>query len=123
MARAQSREADRTAPPAGGIPGMRCGACGAESAPFQPTCPHCGSDVALEACALPARGRLYSFTVVHVPPAGLEEASPYALGIVELEGGARLSARIETEAFGDLAIGMTVVLARMEGEVSFFQPA
>lgn len=102
---------------------MHCGGCGAESAPPQPTCPQCGSDAALAPRALPARGTLYSFTVVHVPPAGLEGASPYALGIVELEGGARITARIETGAPGELAIGRPLVLARREGDVSFFRPA
>lgn len=106
-----------------GIAGMHCGGCDLDSAPPQPTCPSCGRDDALDHRALPSTGQLYSFTIVHVPPAGLEEASPYALGIVELKGGARVSARIETKAFEKLLIGMPLALARMEGGVSFFRPA
>ena len=106
-----------------GIAGMHCGGCDLESAPPQPTCPNCGGDDALERRELSSTGQLYSFTIVHVPPAGLEKASPYALGIVELAGGARVSARIETKAFEELQIGMPMALARREGSVSFFKPA
>lgn len=106
-----------------GIAGMRCGGCDIESAPPQPTCPNCGRDDALERRVLSSTGQLYSFTIVHVPPAGLEEAAPYALGIVELEGGARVTARIETKALDKLLIGMPLTLARRSGGVSFFRPA
>jgi uncharacterized OB-fold protein len=102
---------------------MRCGACRAECVPPQPVCPQCGADDALERCALPATGRLYSFTIVHVPPEGREAESPYALGIVELEGGARITARIDTKDFGRLAIDMPLRLDRMEAGVFFFEPA
>ena len=87
-----------------GIPGMRCQSCGAESVPPQPVCPHCGGDDRLVRCALPPAGRLYSFTIVHVPPEGREAESPYALAIVELEGGARVTARIDTTDLGRLEI-------------------
>jgi uncharacterized OB-fold protein len=99
---------------------MRCGACRSESAPPQPLCPYCGADDALERRALPSAGRLYSFTIVHVPPEGHEAECPYALGIVELEGGARITARIEAEDLGRLAIDLPLELARAEGGVFFF---
>lgn len=106
-----------------GIDGMHCGGCELDSAPPQPTCPNCGRDDALDRRVLPSTGLLYSFTIVHVPPAGLEEESPYALGIVELDGGARVTARIETKAPEKLLIGMPLALARRQGGVCFFRPA
>lgn len=114
---------DQAMAEAGGIEGMHCGGCDLDSAPAQPTCPNCGRDDALDRRVLPSTGRLYSFTIVHVPPAGLEEASPYALGIVALEGGARITARIETKTLEKLLIGMPLALARRSGGVCFFKPA
>jgi len=116
-----------TAAPAKGgtnaITGMRCGGCGLESAPVQPVCPHCGGDRRLETVALPPRGSLYSFTIVHVAPAGLEAEAPYALGIVELEGGARMTARVRAADPADLVIGMPLRLSEIRAGVCFFDPA
>jgi len=122
---------------AAGVRGMRCGACGGETAPPQPVCPKCGRDDRLTMREIPGEGRLYSFTIVRVPPEGLEHEAPYALGIVELEGGARITARIETpeipssgraengpkDAFDRLAIDGRVRLVREEKGVYFFSPA
>ena len=110
---------DSTAPE--GIAGMRCASCGTDSAPPQPTCPYCGSDQGLTPGALPVTGRLYSYTIVHVPPEGRENESPYALAIVELDGGARISARIESNDFGRLAIDAPLRLVRESGGVHFFE--
>ena len=105
-----------------GIAGMLCGTCCAQSAPRQPVCPYCGKDESLETCALPDQGRLYSYTVVHVPPEGREAETPYALAIVELEGGARISARVETQNFDRLAIDTPLKLVRESDGVHYFEP-
>ena len=134
---------------AASVAGMHCGACGAQTAPPQPVCPKCGKDDQLQARAIPGEGRLYSFTIVRVPPEGLEGDAPYALGIVELAGGARITARVEipevpppevprearadsgnaraekglNDAFDGLEIGGKVKLSREEKGVYFFTPA
>jgi uncharacterized OB-fold protein len=107
---------------AGSVAGMHCGACGAQTAPPQPVCPKCGDDHRLEARAIPGEGRLYSFTIVRVPPEGLEGDAPYALGIIELPGGARITARIDTKDFDALVVDGPVRLAREQKGVYFFAP-
>jgi uncharacterized OB-fold protein len=102
---------------------MRCGACGASFAPPQPVCTRCGRDDSLERLALAGEGKLYSYTVVRVAPEGLEAEAPYAIGIVELEGGARVTGRIEGRDFDSLAIDRPVRLSRIERGVSFWGPA
>ena len=106
-----------------GVAGMHCGSCHSETAPPQPVCPKCGKDDRLAPREIPGEGRLYSFTVVRVPPEGLEAEAPYALGIVELSGGARITARMDTKDFDSLAIDAAVRLAREEKGVYFFTPA
>ncbi len=105
------------------IAGMRCGGCGLQSAPPQPVCPHCGGDREIEPVTLPPHGKLYSFTIVHVAPAGLEDEAPYVLGIVELDGGARITARVRTADPGALAIAAPLQLSEIRAGVCFFDPA
>ncbi len=108
---------------AGSVAGMRCDGCGAQTAPPQPVCPKCGGDDRLEARAIPGEGRLYSFTIVRVPPEGFEGDAPYAIGIVELPGGARITGRLDTGHFEGLEIDGKVRLSREEKGVYFFTPA
>jgi uncharacterized OB-fold protein len=60
---------------------------------------------------------------VRVAAEGLEAEAPYALGIIELPGGARITARIEGRAFDSLAIDLPVRLLRYAGGVSFWGQA
>ncbi len=39
-------------------------------------------------------GKLVTWTVVYVPPAGHEQSAPYAVGIVEVSGGKRVTVQI-----------------------------
>ena len=39
-------------------------------------------------------GKIISFTVVRVPPEGFEKFTPYAVAVIELDEGARLSGQI-----------------------------
>lgn len=83
-----------------------CGACGKRWLPPLATCPRCASrDITSERA--PATGRLYSWSVIHlaVDPVFAAE-TPYTVGLVELEGGARLYGRIEGVAHDDLRDGL-----------------
>lgn len=59
-----------------------------------PTCPRCGGGN-WNLCPVTTTGRLYTWVTVH---RALDEefigAEPYTVGVVELEGGARIYARI-----------------------------
>lgn len=78
--------------------GSRCEECGHISVPPKPICPKCqGTKMTLE--EMKGKGRLASYTVINVaPPLMVEEGfnrnNPYCSGIVELEEGPKIMARI-----------------------------
>ena len=53
-------------------------------------------------------GKLITYTVIRVAPAGFEDQGAYALGIVELPGGARMTAQIADCPIDKVRIGMKV---------------
>ena len=55
---------------------------------------------------LPSRGRLVTYTVIHVSPVQFQELAPYAVGIVEFAEGARLPGMIRNVKLENLKIGM-----------------
>ena len=90
--------------------GTRCRECGACS--FGPAilCQRCTSS-SLESVELTSRGVLYSYTLVHVPPAGWPGPVPYVLGQVELDDGPHVLAEVVDCRWEDLKVGMAMVLA------------
>ena len=82
----------------GKLMGMRCRACGALSAEPRPMCPDChGRDV--EWHQFSGKGQLTTFTCISVVPVAMGERgfgrnNPYCSGVVTLEEGPRISARI-----------------------------
>ncbi len=78
--------------------GDRCADCGAVYLPPRAICPRCyGENLAW--VPLSGRGRLAAFTSVFVGSTamqaeGFDRSNPYCAGIVELEEGVRISARI-----------------------------
>jgi uncharacterized OB-fold protein len=82
----------------GKLMGVRCRACGVLSAEPRPMCPEChGREV--EWHQFSGRGQLTTFTCISVVPVSMGEQgygrnNPYCSGIVTLEEGPRISARI-----------------------------
>ena len=78
--------------------GCRCKKCSALFVPPKPFCTKCyGSE--MEWAEMKGRGKLFAFTCITVaPPAmaaeGYGRNNPYCSGVVELEEGARVDARI-----------------------------
>jgi len=85
--------------------GLRCGRCKKVTAPPRSVCPHCASSD-LSWTELPGRGRLVTYTVIHLPPAQFEAVAPYAIGIVELADGVRLPGMIKNAKFENIKVGM-----------------
>jgi uncharacterized OB-fold protein len=79
--------------------GSRCRACGACYVPPRSICIKChASD--MQWVQMKGRGRLAAFTCISIPPPfmmaqGYHRKNPYCTGVVELEEGARVDARIE----------------------------
>jgi uncharacterized OB-fold protein len=66
----------------------------------------------------PGNGVVYTETVVYSPPEAYVNDVPYQLAIVELEGGRRLTGRIEGER---AHIGDRVFFVQFRNDVPFFQ--
>ncbi|GAA2399253.1 Zn-ribbon domain-containing OB-fold protein [Actinomadura vinacea] len=86
---------------------QRCSDCG--SVQFYPRllCVACGGPV--EQAPVSGRGSIYSFTVVHRPPAGFAELAPYAVALVDLDEGTRAMGRVVTDDLESVRIGARVV--------------
>ncbi len=82
----------------GKLMGSRCTRCKLSFVPPRPICSQChGSDVEWQ--EMPNRGKLAAFTCVAVPPPamaaqGFGRNNPYCTGVIELDGGGRVVARI-----------------------------
>jgi uncharacterized OB-fold protein len=79
--------------------GSRCRACGSLSAPPRPICVDCHKSE-MEWVQLSGSGRLSAYTCIAIgPPFMIEEGydrkNPYCVGVVELDEGVRVDARIE----------------------------
>jgi len=78
--------------------GSKCKSCGSVHLPPRPICLECGAP-ATEWVELKGKGKLAAFTTIHVGPTfmaqeGYDRNNPYCTGIVELEEGPKISARI-----------------------------
>lgn len=69
--------------------GGKCNGCGAEVFPKPKVCLKCWSEEIADN-PLPATGKLYAFTVVHVARKGWR--TPYVIAYVDLDNGVRVSA-------------------------------
>ncbi len=78
--------------------GSHCAECGALSLPPRAICPQCHSTV-MEWIEVSGRGRLAAFTAIYIAPTfmveqGFDRNNPYLTGIVALEEGPQISARL-----------------------------
>jgi uncharacterized OB-fold protein len=74
------------------LPARRCAECGKLSINAA-TCRFCGAEGG-EPVDLSGRGRLLSWTVIRVAPARYAAEAPYAIGLLELAEGPRITARL-----------------------------
>lgn len=100
--------------------GSRCRKCGALYLPPRPLCIKC-QDAEMEWTEVKGEGKLAAFTVVAVAPAkmvaqGYGRDNPYCTGIVELEAGLKISARIigVDPRSGQIRVGMPLSMDFIE---------
>jgi scaffold protein (connect acetoacetyl-CoA thiolase and HMG-CoA synthase) len=85
----------------------RCAACGELRFPATSLCAECGGE-RIESVALAGEGSLYTFSIVRMAPPGYGGKVPYAVGVVELPDGIRVTATILAEDLDRLAVGDAV---------------
>ena len=89
----------------GKVMGAKCRNCGKIMLPPRPICMQCYSEN-LEWIEIGKRGRLLTYTIIHVAPPQFQHLTPYAVGIVELENGLKLPGMIKNVDFDKIKIGM-----------------
>jgi uncharacterized OB-fold protein len=88
----------------------KCDGCGKVLYPPRLVCPGCGGRSFTDE-VLPRNGRVVTYTVIRVPPAGFTEQTPLPIALVELDNGVRLMVQIaDVEDPETLEIGMPVRL-------------
>jgi len=93
------------------LPARRCAECGKLSVDAA-ACRSCGAEGG-EALDLSGRGHLLSWTVIRIPPARYASEAPYAVGLLELEEGPRITARIAGDP-EHLTAGQPMVLVSID---------
>lgn len=93
----------------GKLLGGKCKKCGKTHLPPRPLCSECFSKE-FEWVELPQKGRLLTYTIIHVAPPQFQGMVPYAVGIVQLEDGVNIPGIIRGVALEQIKIGMLLTL-------------
>ena len=91
----------------GKLMASKCRECGRLILPPRPVCPHCHS-TAMEWVQLSGRGKIKTYTVIHVAPPEFMDKTPYIVAIVELEEGVTLPGIVLGANPEDVEVGMEV---------------
>jgi len=85
----------------------RCNKCGNVLLPPRPICTECLS-TDLKWVELEKRGKLLTYTVIHVAPTQFQSIVPYIVGIVKLKEGVKLPGMIRGIEPREVEVGMEV---------------
>ena len=89
---------------------VQCSKCSRILHPPRLVCPACGGREFTDV-VLPRTGKVLTYTVVRVPPAGFTEQTPLPIALVELDNGIRVMVQIGDVADpATLSVGMPVRL-------------
>lgn len=91
----------------------RCAGCGQLSFPAATSCAHCGADAPAPE-ALGGTGVIYSYTVARFAPPGYVGDVPYAVGLVDLEEGIRVTTTLTAPDLDRLKVGAPVQFRLLE---------
>jgi len=73
--------------------GQKCKGCGQVFFPKRLVCPECGGE-AFDEELMPEKGKIVSYTTVHIGPKFLENDTPYVLAIIEFNNGVRVTTQV-----------------------------
>jgi uncharacterized OB-fold protein len=97
----------------------KCKGCGRVWFPPRLICSECGKKE-FEDVILPGTGKVKTFTVIRVAPSEFCDEAPYAIGIIDLDGGPAIQCQIVDCTPEDLKTGMAVKIefrkVKQEGE-------
>ncbi|MEM3673541.1 MAG: Zn-ribbon domain-containing OB-fold protein [Candidatus Bathyarchaeia archaeon] len=87
----------------------KCKKCGKVHLPPRPLCDNCFSKN-FEWIQLPTKGKLLTYTIIHVAPPQFQAMTPYAVGIIQLENGLKIPGMIKNTKLEQIKIGMPLIL-------------
>jgi uncharacterized OB-fold protein len=87
----------------------KCRKCGKIHLPPRPLCDECFSQE-FDWVEVSGKGKLLTYTVIHIAPQQFQALAPYAVGIVELEKGLRIPGMIQGLRQEELRIGMELTM-------------
>lgn len=93
----------------GKLLGGKCKKCGAIHLPPRPLCNKCFSKE-FEWVEISRKGKLLTYTIIHVAPPQFEQMAPYAVGIIQLENGIRIPGMIRDIEHEEIEIGMELTV-------------
>ena len=88
--------------------GSKCTNCDGVYFPPRVICPKCRRKGIIESTQLKGKGKIHSFSIVETPTDDFKTISPYAVAIIELEEGARLTSQLVDCNLEDIEIGDSV---------------
>ena len=88
--------------------GSHCDNCGENFFPIRNICPNCRRKGRMGGTKFSGKGVIYSHTFVTSPPTGFELEAPYAIAIVQLAEGPKLTAQIVDGDYEKVKIGAPV---------------
>jgi uncharacterized OB-fold protein len=87
----------------------KCTRCGKIHLPPRPLCDKCFSQQ-FSWTEVSGKGKLFTYTVIHVAPPQFQAMTPYAVGIIQLENGLRIPGMITGATQEQLRIGMDLTI-------------
>jgi uncharacterized OB-fold protein len=98
----------------------KCKKCGKIHLPPRLLCDKCFNDQ-FTWQEISGKGRLITYTVIHIAPVQFQSQAPYAVGIIQLEEGLKLPGIIDGIPHEQLKIGMElkIVFAQCETDQSW----
>ena len=87
----------------------KCVKCGKIHLPPRPICDNCYAQQ-FEWVELQGKGKLLTYTVIHVAPPQFQTLAPYAVGIMQLENGLKIPGMISNVPNEQLKVGMELTI-------------
>ncbi|MEJ2368635.1 MAG: Zn-ribbon domain-containing OB-fold protein [Acidobacteriota bacterium] len=87
----------------------KCKKCGEIYFPPRLICRECQGRE-FETVTLPGTGKVAAYTVIRTAPTGFGDQAPYAMGVVELENGARVLCQVADCSPEEVKVGLEVHL-------------
>ncbi len=88
----------------------KCTGCGKVFFPPRLVCSGCGSKK-FEKTRLSEDGKIVSYTIIHIPPTPFSDQAPYAMAVVEMDGGVRILSQVTDCDLEDISVGQKVRIA------------